>query len=153
MGIHRWAMDSPKEWLLKRCHNWHDRLNFMLDIYSIKDIFTLVFNSIHSMSNLYTKPVQGHSQTSDKRVCNMDHCNAVIMSAMASQITNLTTVYSIIHSGADQRKHQSSTSLVFVRGIHRWPVNSPHKGPVMLKYFHLMTSSCVTSAWSEWSFM
>ena len=33
-------------------------------------------------------------------------------------------------SGADQRKHQSSASLAFVRGIHRWPVNSPHKGPV-----------------------
>ena len=31
----------------------------------------------------------------------------------------------------------------FVRGIHRWPVNSPHKGPVKRKSFHLMTSSCV----------
>ena len=28
------------------------------------------------------------------------------------------------------RKHQSSMSLAFVRGIHRWPVNSPHKWPV-----------------------
>ena len=36
---------------------------------------------------------------------------------------------------ADQRKHQSSTSLVFVRGIHRWPVNSPNKGPVTRKMF------------------
>ena len=31
------------------------------------------------------------------------------------------------------RKHQSSASLAFVRGIHRWPVNSPHKGPVTRK--------------------
>ena len=31
-----------------------------------------------------------------------------------------------IHSGADQRKLQSSASLAFVRGIHRWPVNSPY---------------------------
>ena len=38
-------------------------------------------------------------------------------------------------SGADQRKYQSSLSLAFVRGIHRWPVNSPHKGPVMQKMF------------------
>ena len=38
-------------------------------------------------------------------------------------------------SGADQRKHQSSASLAFVRGIHRWPVNSPHKGPVTRKMF------------------
>ena len=52
------------------------------------------------------------------------------MSAMASQITSLTIVYSTVYTGADQRKHQSSASLAFVRGIHRWPVNSPHKGPV-----------------------
>ena len=35
--------------------------------------------------------------------------------------------------GADQRKHQSSASLAFVWGIHRWPVNSSHKGPVTRK--------------------
>ena len=40
-----------------------------------------------------------------------------------------------VYSGADQRKHQSSTSLAFVRGIHRWPVNSPHKWPVARKMF------------------
>ena len=40
-----------------------------------------------------------------------------------------------IYLGTDQRKHQSSTSLAFVRGIHQWPVNSPHKGPVTLKMF------------------
>ena len=55
------------------------------------------------------------------------------MSAMASQITSLTIVYSTVYSGADQRKHQSSASLAFMRGIHRWPVNSPHKGPVTRK--------------------
>ena len=38
-------------------------------------------------------------------------------------------------SGADQRKHQSSALLAFVMGIHRWPVNSPHKGPVTRKMF------------------
>ena len=37
--------------------------------------------------------------------------------------------------GADQRKHQSSVSLAFVRGIHWWPVNSPHKWPVTQKMF------------------
>ena len=42
----------------------------------------------------------------------------------------LTIVYSTVYLGADRRKHQSSASLTFVRGIHRWPVNSPHKGPV-----------------------
>ena len=39
------------------------------------------------------------------------------MDAIASQITSLTFVYSIVYSDADQRKHQSSASLAFVRGI------------------------------------
>ena len=57
------------------------------------------------------------------------------MSTMASQITSITIVYSAVYSGTDQRKHQSSASLAFVRGIHRGPVNSPHKWPVMRKMF------------------
>ena len=61
------------------------------------------------------------------------HNDDVIMSLMASQITSLTIVYS--YSGVDQRKHQSSASLAFVRGIHRGPVNSPHKRPVTRKMF------------------
>ena len=48
-------------------------------------------------------------------------------------ISSLTIVYSTAYSGANQRKHQSSASLAFVRGIHRWPVNSPHKWPVTRK--------------------
>ena len=63
------------------------------------------------------------------------HYNNVIMSAMASQITSLTIVYSTVYSGINQRKHGSSASLAFVRGIHRWPVNSLHKGPVTRKMF------------------
>ena len=43
-----------------------------------------------------------------------------------------------------QSKHQSSASLPFLRGIHQWPVDSHHKGPVMRKGFHDMTSSCLT---------
>ena len=65
----------------------------------------------------------------------MVHYNDVTMSTMASQITSLSTVYSTVYSGTDQRKHQSSVSLAFVRGIHRWPANSPHKGPVTRKMF------------------
>ena len=57
------------------------------------------------------------------------------MDAIASQITSLTIVYSTVYSDADQSKHQSPASLAFVRGIHRWPVNSPHKGPVTRKMF------------------
>ena len=64
-----------------------------------------------------------------------DHYSDVIMDAMGSQITSLTIDYLAVYSGADQGKHQSSASLAFVRGIHRWPVNSPHKGPVTRKMF------------------
>ena len=57
------------------------------------------------------------------------------MDTIPSQITSLTIVCSIVYSDADQRKHQSSASLAFVRGIHRGPVNSPHKWPVTRKMF------------------
>ena len=50
---------------------------------------------------------------------------------MGSQITSLTIVYSAVHSCGDQ----SSESLAFVQGIHRWPMNSPHKWPVTRKMF------------------
>ena len=55
------------------------------------------------------------------------------MGAMVSQTTRLTIVYSTVYSGADQREHKSPTSLAFVRGIPRSPMNSPHKWPVTQK--------------------
>ena len=63
------------------------------------------------------------------------HYTDVIMGAIASQITSLPFDYSTVYSDTDQRKHQSSASLAFVWGIHRWPVNSPHKWPVTRKMF------------------
>ena len=57
------------------------------------------------------------------------------MSVMASQIIGISIVYSTVCSGADQRQYQSSASPAFLRGIHRWPMNSPHKGPVTRKMF------------------
>ena len=61
------------------------------------------------------------------------HYNDVITGAIASQITSLEIVYSTVYPGVDQSKPQSSASLAFVRGIHRGPVNSPHKWPVTRK--------------------
>ena len=57
------------------------------------------------------------------------------MGAVASQIASLTIVYSTVDSDADQRSHQSSASLAFVRGIHRGSVNSPHKWSITRKMF------------------
>ena len=63
------------------------------------------------------------------------------MSTVASQITSLTNIYSTVRS--------KKTSKLRVTGlcvenspVTGEPVNSPHKGPVSRKGFHLMTSSC-----------
>ena len=48
---------------------------------------------------------------------------------------------------ANQRKYESSVSLAFVRGIHRWPVNSPHKEPVTRKMFPF---HYVILIWGKW---
>ena len=83
----------------------------------------------------------GHQQTwywpnaRNIRLEHEKHYNDVTMRATASQITGVSTVYSIVCSGADQRKPQSSASLAFVWGILRWPVKSHHKGPVTRKMF------------------
>ena len=77
-------------------------------------------------------PARIHEPTLDLALY---HCSDVIMGAMASQISRLTIVYSTVNPGADQRKHQISASPAFVWGIHRWPVNSPQKGPVTRKLF------------------
>ena len=83
----------------------------------------------------WTKKKHSDTLSIESSHCNAFYYNNVIMSTMASQITSLTIVYSTVHSGVDQRKHQSSASLAFVRGILQWPVNSPHKGPVTRKMF------------------
>ena len=57
------------------------------------------------------------------------------MSAMVSQITGVSIVFSTVFSGADHRKHQGSSSLAFVRGIDWWSVDSPNKGPATRKMF------------------
>ena len=75
---------------------------------------------------LHNASVEGKSS---KHYCD------VIVGTMASRFTRLTIVYSTVYSDADQRTHQSSASLAFVRGIHRGPMNSPHKWPVTLNTF------------------
>ena len=63
----------------------------------------------------------------------INHYSDVIMNAMTYLIPAVSIDYSTVCSGADRRKHQIPASLAFVRGIHRWPVNYPHKGPVSRK--------------------
>ena len=84
--------------------------------------------------------IQNHYHISHERMRKLTYIwtylytlNDVMMSVMASQITSVSIVCSTVCSRVDQTKRQSSASLAFVRGIHRWPVNSPHKGPVTRK--------------------
>ena len=61
----------------------------------------------------------------------LEHYSVVIMGDMAYQITSLTIVYSTVGSGSDQKLRVTS----LYAGIHRWPVNSPHKWPVTREVF------------------
>ena len=92
-------------------------------------------NLIAYWSAAYIRDLAGDGQTRVQYTAHLKHYNDVIMSAMASQTTSLAIVFPSVYSGADQRKHQSSASLAFARGIHRSPVNSPHKWPVTRKMF------------------
>ena len=70
------------------------------------------------------------------------------------KITKTTTTTSRLFTqrfiqGRDQRKHQSSASLAFVWGIHRWPENSPHKWPVTMKMFPF-DDVIMNSFWLSW---
>ena len=70
------------------------------------------------------------------------------MGTIVSQITSLTVVYSTVHSNAENIKAPGHWPLLW--GIHRGPVNSPHKWPVTRKMFPfddviMMTRLCFAS--------
>ena len=91
------------------------------------------------------------------------HYRDLIMSAMVSQITSLTIVYSTVYSATDQISYRSSAPLAFVWGIQRWRVNFPHKWPVTRKMFPfddvIILSVCFTACYGlkqalhDWPFM
>ena len=86
-------------------------------------MFSLIWTWTNSwVNNRDARDLRRFRAHYDVTVMFQQHCSDVIMSAMASQITSVSIVYSSVCSGADQRKHQSFASLAFVRGIHRRPV-------------------------------
>ena len=99
-------------------------LSYSVDFKAPREPWNPLSKAVHVPGKL--RGPGGHS----KRNCLQDRGNC-----HRSQITNLTIVYSTVYSDADQRKQQSSASMAFVRGIHRGPVNSPHKWPVTRKMF------------------
>ena len=92
------------------------------------------------------------------------HYSDVMMYVMASKITGVSIVYSTVCTGPDQRKHRI-VGIRPLKGIHRWPVNSPHKGTIMRKMFpfddvipvHFLDRKCLysdihfTEVCSQWS--
>ena len=88
---------------------------------------------IHSIVNNYLLPIELSTWENQVTQNYSSHYSDVIMNAMASQITGVSIVCWTICSGAHQRKYQSTASLAFVRGIHQWSVDFPHKGPVTRK--------------------
>ena len=56
---------------------------------------------------------------------------------------NSVSIFSPICSGTDQIKHQSFSSLSFMIGNNRWPMDPPHKWQVSGKCFHLMALTSV----------
>ena len=119
-------------------HNWHDAEKSLSYYRKVNQVSKLIGTRVYKAIQWY------RPHLTERTLCSSfteKHYNDVTMNAMASQITSLTIVYSTVYLGADQRKHQSSASQAFVRGIHRCPGNSRTKGQLRRKCFHLMTSS------------
>ena len=110
---------------------------------------TFIWSDEHDEVTKWIRTVQ----TKDAHIWTLgpfNHYDDVVMGAIASHITSLTIVYTTVYWDSDQSKHQSSASLAFVWGIHRAPVNSPHKWPVTRKMFPfhdviMSTKICWTS--------
>ena len=163
-GIHRRPVNSPHKWPVLRklfpfddviiTRVWLTQRSLVLHVsisgqghhwfrlWTVACMASRVYLNQRSHianSNLMNKRIKFWSNTvifhPHKKLWRSHHYDDVIMTTIASQITSLTVVYSIVYSSVDQRKHQSSASLAFVRGIHRRPVNSPHKWPVLRKLF------------------
>ena len=111
----------PRYWF----HIIHDFCKY--HIHSHNHIFCSVFLKTPITYEIYLLKNRNRCHISWALVT-YTHYNDAKISVVASQITSLTIIYTTVYSGTDQRKHQSSASLAFARGIHRWPVNSPHKG-------------------------
>ena len=80
----------------------------------------------------------GNSELHDLHLCtklSWFHYSDVITSTMASQITSLTIVYSIVYSGADQKKIKAPRHWSLCREFTSDLWLSPHRGPVTWQMF------------------
>ena len=138
-GIHdKWNILDHLSNNINTCHRWS-----ILEISPfVRFVIAIVGWRCYQTSNVCQSGTGRNSSWLGLSFFSVAHHSDVIMGAMASQITGVSIVYSTVCSAADQRKHQSFASLAFVRGIHRWTVNSPHKRPVTENISILVTLSC-----------
>ena len=136
MGYNRLTKPRPDDHMAKTA------FNLPIIRYPYQDVLNLLTLMIYRHALLH--PVDTDSSLISTR---RTHYCDVMMDTVASQITSLTVAHSTVYWDADQRKHQSSASLAFMRGIHRGPVNSPHKWPVTRKMFPL---DDVIMKWIAW---
>ena len=85
------------------------------------------WREIHRWSAVGIDPVNS-LVPSRRQAITWTNDNPVLYEILYNNVTGISIVFSTVCSGANQRKHQSLASLALVRGIHRWPVNSRHKG-------------------------
>ena len=124
---------STSQVIHSKFENRHENVSFDIICFVLDSSLTHQ-NIVHMHCNTKYEKVEVNVNCTVPRISTL-HYNDIIMGAMAPQITSFAIVCSTEYSGADQRKYQSSASLAFVRGIHRCPVNSPHKGPLTRKMF------------------
>ena len=132
-GIHRWLHKGP---VTRKVVPFDGVIMWQRSPPVINATHPFILIIINEFANVYNYTMPISLQTiliylKTKK----NHYNDILMSTMASQITSVTIVYSTVYSDTDQGKHQSSASVAFVCGIHRWPVNSPHKLPETRKMF------------------
>ena len=135
-GIHRWISPHKGRWrravILCLIWAWTNGWANNRDVGDLRrhhayyDVMVMFFTAINPAKSVHVncfEPLLFRYVWSRSYVCRRivepKHYDDVIMSTMASQITGFSIVWSTICSGAGQRKHQSSASLVFVSGIRR----------------------------------
>ena len=104
----------------------------------LPELKILNWSDINSRNKNITTHAQVATVTPNLQVLvrlHLEHYSDVTISAISFEIIGVSSVCSTVCLGEDQRKHQSSVSLAFVRVVHRWLVDYPQKGPVMRKTF------------------
>ena len=116
--------------------------NFRFILYIIQ--FAKIFTKLYCRCSLYWRNRLDHSTAIYYKIRSSHnrhhlilsiHFTDVIMNGKASQITSLTIVYATVYSRRRSKKTPMLRITGLCEGIHRWPVNSPHKWPVTRKMF------------------